>query len=136
MSPTRVFVEDADASRYVMTARALQRAGYEVGSFCGGRHFSDEQPSGCRLVKDGRCTLLEEADVIVFRFELDSPENRRVLETIRQRYPRKPVVVEVTPSQALEHRDLLAGYGVAVGPMTAHSLLEAIESALSRPRGC
>ena len=127
-----MFIEDADASRYVMTARALQRAGYEVGSFCGGRHFYDDQPPGCRILKNGRCALLEEADVIVYRFELDSFESRRLLETIKLRYPRKPVVVEAAPSQVLGHRDLLAGYDVVVGPITTQSLLEAIESALGR----
>lgn len=130
----RVFIEDADPSRYVITSQALRRAGYDVGPFCGGRHFPEGRALGCPLVKRGRCALLEDADVIVYRFGLASPENLRMLEAMKRQYPRKPVVVEAAPSQLLEHRDLLRGYDVVVGPVATQSLLASVESALTGPR--
>jgi hypothetical protein len=134
----RVFIEDADPDRYRIAAQALTKAGYEVGPFCGGTHFhgtvyESVTPPPCRLIESGNCPLLEGADVIVYRFGLESPENRAVLAEIAQRFPRTPVVVETTEPD----RDALAGLHpkaeVLAGPAPLDDLVAAVRTLLERP---
>jgi hypothetical protein len=133
---SRVFIEDADPGRYQLAARALSEIGYQVGPFCGGSHFHEAvftngRVPPCPLVRQGGCTLLEEAEVIVFRYGLESPENRLVLDLIRHRYPEVPVVVEASPDERAQHAQLLAGYEVVAAPATLDGLVAAVHTALA-----
>jgi hypothetical protein len=132
---TRVFVEDADPERYRLAARALTAAGYQVGPFCGGAHFHDAVFQGvrvptCPLIKKGRCAVLEEAQVIVFRYGLESPENRLVLDLIRHRHPAIPVVVEAPADAAAQLAPLLDGYRLVPAPAQLDDLVDAVGAAL------
>jgi hypothetical protein len=128
---TRVFIEDADPDRYRIAARALTDAGYEVGPFCGGAHFHDAVFEGvrvptCPLIKKGSCAALEAAEVIVFRYGLESPENRLVLDLIRHRHPETPVVVEASDEDAAQLAQLLDGYRLVPAPAALDDLVQAV----------
>jgi hypothetical protein len=132
----RVFIEDADLDRYRIAARALTDAHYQVGPFCGGSHFHEavfqNRPvPNCPLIKTGSCTLLEPAQVIVFRYDLESPENRLVLELIRHKHPETPVVVETSPDWAGQLAPLLEDCDVVDAPATLDGILAAVDAALA-----
>jgi hypothetical protein len=133
---TRVFIEDADPDRYRIAAQVLEHAGYQVGPFCGGSHFheavfQDRPVPPCPLVKQGGCSLLEQADVIIFRYDLESPKNRVVLDLIRHRYAQTPVVVEASADEQAQFSQLLAGYRVVTAPAMLDELVDAVRVALA-----
>ncbi len=128
---TRVFIEDADPDRYRIAAQALAGKGYQVGPFCGGSHFHEavfqnKRVPTCPLVKKGGCTLLEQAEVIVFRYGLESPENRLVLDLIRRTYAQTPVVVEASADEQAQFSHLLAGCRVLTAPAVLDEFLDAV----------
>jgi hypothetical protein len=127
----RVFIEDADPDRYRTAAQALMQAGYEVGPFCGGSHFHEAvfenvHVPTCPLVRKGGCDLLERADVIVYRYGLESPENRLVLDLIRHRYAETPVVVEASADDQAQLAELLAGYRLVTAPAALDDIVSAV----------
>ena len=72
--------------------------------------------------------------MIVYRFGLESPENRSVLEKISSTYPQKPIFVEATQAQSEEFRDLLSDHEVVVGPVTVEALVGAVDSLRGKSR--
>ena len=131
---TRVFIEDADPDRYRIAARALADAGFQVGPFCGGTHFHDAVFEDgavpiCPLIKKGECTLVEEAEVIVFRFGLESPKNRLVLDLIRHARPETPVILEATKDEEAQLRPLPEGFHIVPAPAALDDLVRAVVAA-------
>jgi hypothetical protein len=129
----RVHVEDADPDRYMIAARALREAGYDVGPFCGGPHFNGpaEADFSCVHVETGRCAPVLEADVILFRFGLESPVNARLLERLRSGGRPLRVVAEVGAGQADSHALLLEGCRLLEAPASVTAVLEAIRAELA-----
>ena len=129
----RVHVEDADPDRYMIAARALREAGYDVGPFCGGPHFNGPSDAGfhCVHVETGACAPVLEADVILFRFGLESPVNARLLERLRSGGRPLRVVAEIEPGQAASHALLLEGCRLLEAPASVDALLEAIRAELA-----
>ncbi len=128
----RVHVEDADPERYGIVSRALRDAGFQVGPFCGGPHFNDpgDDRFRCVHVETGNCAPVLDADVILFRFGLESPVNAQLLEKLRSGPKPLKVVVEVEPGQGSSHRLLLEGCRVLESPATVDQILAAVRAEL------
>jgi hypothetical protein len=130
----RIFIEDAEPDRYRAAARAFSRYGYEVGPFCGGVHFHERvypsQTPRCMALEEGGCPLLEEADVIVYRFGLESPQNRAVLAEIARKFPATPVVAEVTEADRDALAELHPNAQVLAGPAPLDDLVAAVRALL------
>ncbi len=123
LGTARVVIESRDSASAAATASTLQARGYD-SVVCAGPGGRD----GCPLVSEGRCELIEDADVTYFDLDLDDADERAVLESMRASYPQMPVVVEVPNSVALRHASLLAGCHVVL-PYSAERLEQAIEAA-------
>lgn len=125
----RVLIEHRDPDEALELAAALRRAGLTVG-ICRGPDELGREPTRCPLHQLEPCIAVEGADVVVSALDLDEVQGIRVLEGLRARYPSVPLVVEVTPGQALEHAALLNECTVVpVGEdptRVAHAVLQAL----------
>ena len=122
----RVLVECEDRAVQDGVERALRTAGY-VTAACAGpasRHSGE-----CPLVVDGRCGLVEDADVVVHAFDPDRADLAQVLAAIRDHFPDKPVIVEVSTGTDVRDRDVVATCHTLRFPLTAGSLVEIVRSA-------
>jgi hypothetical protein len=142
----RVLIENPDGADLWAHADILREAGYDVATCHGpskpaerGRrsgYFEDpeqRQPAGerslCPLVEDGRCPLVEGADVVVSTTALtDSREILATLSTSKS----TALVVEGTQRQLEHDRDVTGDAVVVEGPMTEEGLRAAVEQALAR----
>jgi hypothetical protein len=82
LSRQRVLVEDPDVDWHRFAAEGLD-GDYEL-EFCGG---PQTLPDGCPLLDGRTCAKAERADVILNTLALGQPENRRLVEELRRRYP-------------------------------------------------
>ena len=121
-------VENADAATGYAMQKLLTDEAFDV-QYCGGPdHLRRHE---CPLVTEGRCSLVEGADVVVHSLNLDRPDQAEVLRTMRELHPDTPVVVEV-PTPVLEkHAELLEGFTIIPLPATRKSLMDAMRHALS-----
>ena len=143
----RVLIEHPDPATLWAEAEAMRDAGYDV-AVCTGptktfvrqrsfgvrlRTFDDEEVPAeelkqtCPLLVNGRCSLADQADVVVSTTDLG--ESRGVLAALSGR--RTPLVVE--SSRSVLDRD---GYEIGEAtivdvPVTEKTLLEAVSEALS-----
>ncbi|MBU1492993.1 MAG: hypothetical protein KJ956_03385 [Actinobacteria bacterium] len=70
----------------------------------------------CPLVENGACAMVDAADGVVFRLDLDDPYHRRMLRCYREQLGRTaPMHVVVAAGQERTHADLLEGLPVSVG---------------------
>jgi hypothetical protein len=83
----RVLVEASDPAEADAYWHFLGRHGYAV-SWCPGPTASHS----CTLVTDGRCTLVEEADVVVTALAPNDPYARPVLEHLHDQDCMKPMI--------------------------------------------
>lgn len=125
-----VLLEQAEgAARDVIECR-LDLVGYRVTT-CSG---PESRRRGCPLARGKRCSLVEDADVIVNRLGFDLESNRAVLADERRVRPDTPIVVEVERPKL----DLLAGQlegcTALVSPATNQEVLDAVAAARARPR--
>jgi CheY-like chemotaxis protein len=128
----RVLLECEDASIQDGAERALRENGYAV-AVCNG---PATRSSGlCTLVTDGRCGLIDDADVVVHALDPDRDEHCEVLSAIRQHRPDTPVVVEVSNGADMRDPALLAAMHHVRYPMTRESLLAAVQAATTRNSG-
>jgi len=124
----RVLVENADRSVGYATQKLLIDEAFDV-QYCGGPDLLRRQR--CPLVTEGRCALVDGADVVVHSLNLDRPDHAAVLRRMRELHPDTPVVVEV-PTPVLEkHADLLDGFTIVPMPATRVALTDAVRHALS-----
>ena len=125
-SGPRVLIEESDYAKQVALERILRERGYAVLG-CGGPEATDDR---CALVENHECGAVEGADVVVHALRSHDPRNREVLRSIRERYPDTPVVVEA-PRPLVEREPAdFDGCIVVYQPVTADSLVAAVESAL------
>lgn len=98
---------------------------------CHGPH----EGAPCPLLEDGKCSLSESADGVVFALDMDKPEHRKILETYRS-HLREDVPIAValkSPDQAERYADEVKGLRVwmhepAVGDLDALAAeVEAVE---------
>jgi hypothetical protein len=78
----RVLVEDPDPDWHRFAADGLD-GDYEL-DFCRGPATLAD---GCPLLRGKSCPKAEQADVILNTLDLDRPDNRRLVEELRRRYP-------------------------------------------------
>jgi hypothetical protein len=124
----RVLVENADSGVGFAMQELLKNAAFDV-QYCGG----PDRLRGhrCPLVTEGRCSLVEGADVVVHSLNLDRPDHAAVLQGIRDLHPDTPVVVEVPTPVMEKHADLLDGFTIVPMPATRAALTNAVRHALS-----
>lgn len=103
----RVLVESADPGARATQSAMLRAHGYDVVS-CGGP-ASLEDPGCPMLGADGRCPLVDQADVVLYDLDLDKPDEGAVLDALRAAYPSRPVVAELPTAKAQRNADRLAG---------------------------
>jgi hypothetical protein len=123
----RALVECQDAAVQDGLARALRESGYSVAT-CGGPETRASHT--CPLVTEGRCGLVEDADVVVHALDSAAETHRTVLYAIRDRVPDTPVVVEVTAADRDDAR--AAGYETVRYPVSRQALLDALVAATDR----
>lgn len=127
----RVLIEHRDPDEALELAAALRKAGLTVG-ICRGPEAGADEPTRCPLHHLEPCAAVEGADVVVSALDLDEVEAIRVLEGLRTRYPSVPLVVTVTPGQALAHEALL--HDCTVVPVdeeparVAHAVMQALRA--------
>jgi hypothetical protein len=123
----RVLIENSDYGTAYAAERILERRGYEV-SVCGGPdHLRGRR---CPLVAEGRCELVDDADVVVHGLDPDRPDHRAVLAALREERPSVPIVAEMTAAAAERHADLLEGCTVVSFPVTTEPLRAAVRTAI------
>jgi hypothetical protein len=79
----------------------------------------------CPLLEYRSCSLLDEADVMLYDLDLDDEVDRTVLARIRASYPQLPVVAELTTEEQREHARDLDGVN-AVVPYDQEHLRDAV----------
>lgn len=108
-------------------ARVLQEAGYDVVS-CAGPSSRGSQT--CPLVTDGRCTLVERADLVVHALDQAEPAHRDVLAALLAGCARADVVVEANALPGDDTAAIAPGAGVRTVPtFTRSSLLGSVVAA-------
>lgn len=117
-----VVVESGRPEAREAMARSLRAVGFDVAC-CPGPH--QLHGGGCPLVETSDCSQVERASAVVHDLDLDDPDDREILLTLRARYPQLPVVVEMPTAAALRHGDLLEGCTV-VPPFSSDSLAAAV----------
>jgi len=149
----RVLIENPDAADLWAQANVLREAGYDV-AVCAGpapepepRHGASllaestywEQPAPkreprtiCPLVSEGRCPLVEGADVVVSSVSLAG--SREILHALDERGT-AAIVVEGTRDE-LAREPAATGAGTRLElPVTARRLVDAVERALAARAG-
>ncbi len=88
----------------------LRAAGYDVATCPGPIGGPDRFPFGeCPMLHGKACSLVEQADAVVFGLELDDPASRRLLRAYRERRPAMALCVCTSDREADWFGDLLAG---------------------------
>jgi hypothetical protein len=121
----RVLVECEDPAIQDGVERALRTAGYATAACAGPVSRRSGQ---CPLVVDGRCGLVEDADVVVQAFDPVRTDLAQVLAAIRNRYPNKPVVIEVSTGTDVRDRDVVATCHTLRFPLATDALVENVQS--------
>lgn len=127
----RVLVEATEWGAREMISGILQREGYATVA-CPGPEGAGQR---CSLAAGHGCGAAEAADVVVHALRSTDARNREALRALRQRLPDTPVVVEA-PRLVAER--LAADYERCIvidAPLTAPSLLDAVDRALRSVAG-
>lgn len=117
-----VVVESGRPAAREALARSLREVGFDVSS-CPGPH--QLHGAGCPLLETSDCSQVERASAVVHDLDLDDPDDREILLTLRARYPQLPVVIELPTDAARRHDDLLEGCTV-VPPFSPDHLAAAV----------
>jgi len=89
---------------------ALESKGHEV-IVCRGPGVSRR----CPLVEEGSCALVDAADGVVFRLDLDDPYNRDILRCYREDLGEtSPIHIVVAAGQESRHARILSGFVFSV----------------------
>lgn len=125
-APLRVLIEAPDGPEGTTIWQVLRDSGYET-LWCPGPAGPPE--SWCPLMGGRRCDLVASADVIVSSLGFGHSTCREVLAKLHSLHPEARVVVEASPSAARKWSPVLGGYQVVLSPVSARSLLDAVERA-------
>jgi len=122
----RVLLED-DGGSGGPTERYLIAHGYDV-AVCRGPNGSHEL---CGLLIEGRCRLAARADVVYTRLHWGDRDRRQVLDSLRERYPDTPVVIELPHGERWPDPHALDGRELVLSQAGPKAIREAIERALA-----
>lgn len=122
-----VVVESARPDAREAIVRSLRAAGLDVTTCPGPAQLHGD---GCPLVETADCSLTARADAVVHDLDLDDPDSREVLASLRARYERLPVVVEATTAAVRRHRELLEGCTV-IPPYSSEYLAEVVQGVIA-----
>jgi hypothetical protein len=124
-----VLLECDDPMLHDGITRVLQEAGCDVVSCAGPASRSSRT---CPLVTDGRCTVVERADLVVHALDQTDAAHRDVLTTLLARNPQTDVVVEADTLQAGDAQAPTPDARVRTVPtFTRGTLLDALAEATS-----
>ena len=125
----RVLIENPDGAELWAHADVLREAGYDV-AMCGGpaAKTEDHERTLCPLVTEGRCPLVEGADVVLSTTRLT--DGRQILGTLSARSS-PALVVEGTSSDLHRESDVIGDSLEITLPVLPQELVEAVERALS-----
>jgi hypothetical protein len=126
----RVLLECPSHASPSIVAAALRQEGFEV-AVCEGPHGK----STCALVRDGSCTLVDGADVVVNLFGIPEQRYVDILEGVKRTGAGTPIVVEVPGPEAREHEGTLRGCRVTHPPLGSDALVGHIWAALEEVQG-
>jgi DNA-binding NtrC family response regulator len=121
-----VVIESARPGAREAMAGSLQALGFEVTTCAGPRGL---HAGGCPLVETTDCPQVARAAAVVHDLDLDDPDDREVLLSLRARYPGLPVVLETPTATARRHADILEDC-VVVPPYSPDHLAEVVRDAI------
>jgi len=121
----RVLVECEDPTVQDGLERALRSAGHATAACAGpaSRHSGQ-----CPLVVNGRCGLVEDADVVVHAFDPDRTDLAQVLHAIRDRCPNTPVIVEESPRTDARAMNTVPACHTLRYPTTAGAVVDTVHT--------
>jgi hypothetical protein len=124
----RVLIENPDGAELWAHADVLREAGYDV-AMCGGPSpkTEDHDHTSCPLVTEGRCPLVDGADVVVSTTRLT--DGREILRALSARTT--PLVVEGTTADLERDRDVTGDALEIALPVMPSQLVEAVEQVRS-----
>lgn len=106
-------------------AVTLGRAGFDV-AICEGQAAKQD----CALLDHGSCPLVPGADIVVDCHGVREGPPRDLLVALREHYPEKPVLVEVTMPESEPNQELLRDTHVLHPPISSQRLIDEIRSTL------
>jgi CheY-like chemotaxis protein len=121
-----VLIENADRVAAATQAEALELAGFQATHCQGPGH----EPRKCPVLSGGRCSLIEDADVVIHDLDLHDPVDREVLRQLQSSHPGLPIVVEATTEAARLATGDLDRCTVVV-PYSMEHLVSAVTDALA-----
>lgn len=126
---TRVLIENPDGAELWAHADLLREAGYDV-AVCGGpaAETEDHDHTVCPLVTEGRCPLVEGADVVVSTTRLT--DGREIIAKLSARSS-PPLVVEGTTPDLERDGDVIGEALEITLPVLPEQLVEAVDRARS-----
>jgi hypothetical protein len=127
-----VLIENPDGAELWAHADVLREAGYDV-AMCGGPAAKTEEHdhTNCPLVTEGRCPLVEGADVVVSTTRLI--DGREILKALSARST--PLVVEGTTFDLERDADVTGDALEITLPIMPSQLVEAVEQVRSARPG-
>jgi hypothetical protein len=123
----RVLVEHADGAVRAVSERVLIEEGFDVTT-CGGPESL--RRGVCPLAAGNECELAEGADVIYTGLDWSERSSRDVLRALRNRFPRKSIVIEVRRADAAMPEHLAKRCRVTTAPSGRASLIASVRRAL------
>jgi CheY-like chemotaxis protein len=126
----RVLVEDPDGAVLDVSRRALERQGFDV-QVCTGPQGMGRRT--CPLLHGEGCRLAAGADVVYTALAGSGSVGVDVVRTLHGRYPRTPVVAEVTTLEHVQHLEALEGCQVVHVPCGLAEMTAAVTAALPAP---
>jgi hypothetical protein len=125
----RVLIENPDGADLFAHAEILREAGYDV-AVCGGPSpkSGDHEHTACPLLVEGRCPLVEGADVVVSTIGLT--DSREILAKLSARSS-PALVVEATSAELQRESDVIGDAVEITIPVLPEQIVEAVERARS-----
>lgn len=124
---TRVLVEHPDPAAQWAMERVLREVGYEVAA-CDGPC----PDTSCSLIAEGRCVLVDTADVVVNGLGLRDGAARNVAFHTKRVYPETPVLLAATSSEVQAHPELAEGVEILRATFRGSDLVAGVDRASGR----
>lgn len=127
----RVLVESEDLAERWAIGTILRNEGFDVIA-CGGPHLLEG--GACPLASGQDCAAAACADAVLYCLNLPDAVNQGVLGALRDRWPGRPLVVEVPEPRAEKAGPTLAGCHVLFAPASGSEIVDAVTAAVAAGR--